>query len=115
MGNRGRRSYGRKENGVHAIDDVEQEGRINGVSDGKGHGGNVASVGKFRNKNKNWVKGQTLCILTRFSPTVMTSTAEERYKLITRRLQETLGGDIIQNILAEDRSPKCYWGLSFDR
>jgi tyrosyl-tRNA synthetase len=45
----------------------------------------------------------------------MTSTAEERYELITRRLQETLGGDIIKKILAENRPPKCYWGQSFDQ
>ncbi|KAJ7730851.1 tyrosine tRNA ligase [Mycena maculata] len=36
--------------------------------------------------------------------------AEEKYELITRRLQETLGGDIIKAILAEGRSPKGYWG-----
>jgi tyrosyl-tRNA synthetase len=38
------------------------------------------------------------------------STPEEKYDLITRRLQEVLGGDLIKNILAEGRSPKCYWG-----
>jgi hypothetical protein len=43
----------------------------------------------------------------------MTDTAEERYELITRRLQEDLGGDIIKNILAEGGTPKCYWGQSF--
>ncbi|KAK0469789.1 tyrosyl-tRNA synthetase [Desarmillaria tabescens] len=36
--------------------------------------------------------------------------ADEKYELITRRLQEVLGGDIIKAILAEGRSPKCYWG-----
>ncbi|KAJ7119498.1 tRNA synthetases class I-domain-containing protein [Mycena epipterygia] len=36
--------------------------------------------------------------------------AEEKYELITRGLQETLGGDIIKAILAEGRSPKGYWG-----
>ena len=43
-------------------------------------------------------------------------TAEQRYELITRRLQEVLGGDLIKTILAEGRSPKCYWGkyISFD-
>jgi tyrosyl-tRNA synthetase len=37
-------------------------------------------------------------------------TAEERYHIITRRLQEVLGGDLIKAILEEGRSPKCYWG-----
>jgi hypothetical protein len=36
--------------------------------------------------------------------------AEEKYQFITRRLQETLGGDIIKAILAEGRAPKGYWG-----
>ncbi|KAJ6589068.1 tRNA synthetases class I-domain-containing protein [Mycena capillaripes] len=36
--------------------------------------------------------------------------AEEKYKLITRGLQETLSGDIIKAVLAEGRSPKGYWG-----
>ena len=45
----------------------------------------------------------------------MTDTAEERYELITRRLQEVLGADIIKAILAEGRTPKCYWGQSFDQ
>lgn len=51
MRNRGRRLYGRKEDGVHAVDDIEEEGRINWISDGEGHGdrrGDVAGVGKFR-------------------------------------------------------------------
>jgi len=39
-----------------------------------------------------------------------TGTAEEKYEIITRRLQEVLGGDLIKSILAEGRSPKCYWG-----
>jgi tyrosyl-tRNA synthetase len=39
------------------------------------------------------------------------ATVEERFDLITRRLQEVLGGDAIKAILAEGRSPKCYWGL----
>ncbi|KZT35918.1 tyrosine tRNA ligase [Sistotremastrum suecicum HHB10207 ss-3] len=37
---------------------------------------------------------------------------EEKYEIITRRLQETLGGDIIKGILEEGRSPKCYWGTA---
>ena len=36
---------------------------------------------------------------------------EKRYTLITRRLQEVLGGDIIKGILTEGRSPKAYWGM----
>ncbi|KAJ7485241.1 tyrosine tRNA ligase [Mycena galericulata] len=38
--------------------------------------------------------------------------ADEKYELITRRLQETLGGDIIKAVLAEGRSPKGYWGTA---
>ena len=38
------------------------------------------------------------------------ATPEEKYELITRRLQEVLGGDSIKAILAEGRQPKCYWG-----
>ncbi|KAF8152370.1 Aminoacyl-tRNA synthetase [Crassisporium funariophilum] len=38
------------------------------------------------------------------------ATPEEKYDLITRRLQEVLGGDAIKAILAEGRQPKCYWG-----
>ena len=37
-------------------------------------------------------------------------TPEERFDLITRRLQEVLGGDSIKAILAEGRAPKGYWG-----
>ncbi|KAJ7167401.1 tyrosine tRNA ligase [Mycena crocata] len=40
------------------------------------------------------------------------SSAEEKYELITRRLQEILGGDIIKGILAEGRTPKGYWGTA---
>ena len=40
-------------------------------------------------------------------------TADEKYELITRRLQEVLGGETIKAILAEGRrSPRCYWGAS---
>ncbi|KAJ7629406.1 tyrosine tRNA ligase [Mycena polygramma] len=38
--------------------------------------------------------------------------AEAKYELITRGLQETLGGDIIKAILAEGRHPKGYWGAA---
>ncbi|OBZ72816.1 Tyrosine--tRNA ligase, cytoplasmic [Grifola frondosa] len=40
----------------------------------------------------------------------MATTAEQKYNIITRRLQEVLGGDSIKAILAEGRAPKCYWG-----
>ncbi|KAG6380024.1 hypothetical protein JVT61DRAFT_8102 [Boletus reticuloceps] len=36
---------------------------------------------------------------------------EKKYSLITRRLQEVLGGNIIKGILAEGRSPKAYLGM----
>ncbi|KAF9782424.1 tyrosyl-tRNA synthetase [Thelephora terrestris] len=42
----------------------------------------------------------------------MADAAEERYELIVRRLQEVLGGDIIKKVLAEGRTPKCYWGTA---
>ncbi|KAF8885561.1 tRNA synthetases class I-domain-containing protein [Gymnopilus junonius] len=38
------------------------------------------------------------------------ASAEAKYELITRRLQEVLGGDLIKAILTEGRDPKCYWG-----
>ncbi|THH26336.1 hypothetical protein EUX98_g7851 [Antrodiella citrinella] len=38
--------------------------------------------------------------------------ADEKYELITRRLQEVLGGESIKAILNEGRSPKCYWGTA---
>lgn len=37
---------------------------------------------------------------------------EAKYDLITRRLQEVLGGDSIKAILAEGRPPKAYWGTA---
>ncbi|KAG8936958.1 hypothetical protein FRC03_000259 [Tulasnella sp. 419] len=37
---------------------------------------------------------------------------DARFDLITRRLQEVLGADIIKGVLAEDRKPKCYWGTA---
>lgn len=36
--------------------------------------------------------------------------AEAKFELITRRLQETLGGEAIKAILNEGKAPKCYWG-----
>ncbi|THV05225.1 tyrosine tRNA ligase [Dendrothele bispora CBS 962.96] len=41
----------------------------------------------------------------------MTS-ADAKFELITRNLQEVLGGDLIKGILAEGRAPKCYWGIA---
>ncbi|KAI0085264.1 tyrosyl-tRNA synthetase [Irpex rosettiformis] len=38
------------------------------------------------------------------------TTAEAKFELITRRLQEVLGGESIKAILDEGRTPKCYWG-----
>ena len=38
------------------------------------------------------------------------TTAEEKYELITRRLQEVLGGESLKAILAEGRTLRCYWG-----
>ena len=42
----------------------------------------------------------------------MASAADEKYELITRRLQEVLGGESIKAILTEGRTPKCYWGAT---
>ncbi|KAI0631641.1 tyrosyl-tRNA synthetase [Trametes polyzona] len=42
----------------------------------------------------------------------MASAADEKFELITRRLQEVLGGDLIKAVLAEGRTPKCYWGTA---
>jgi hypothetical protein len=39
------------------------------------------------------------------------ATPDERYHLITRRLQEVLGGDTIKTLLAQGKTPKCYWGM----
>ncbi len=39
------------------------------------------------------------------------ATVDEKYELITRGLQEVLGGDIIKAVLAEGRAPKAYWGM----
>jgi tyrosyl-tRNA synthetase len=41
-----------------------------------------------------------------------TTSADEKYALITRRLAETLGGEQIKAILSEGRTPKCYWGAN---
>jgi tyrosyl-tRNA synthetase len=36
-----------------------------------------------------------------------------RYELITRNLQEVLGGDAIKAILEKnERAPRCYWGTA---
>ncbi|KAF9447076.1 tyrosine tRNA ligase [Macrolepiota fuliginosa MF-IS2] len=40
------------------------------------------------------------------------TTPDEKYELITRRLQEVLGGETIKAILAEGRAPKAYWGTA---
>ncbi|KAK4700426.1 tyrosyl-tRNA synthetase, partial [Phenoliferia sp. Uapishka_3] len=39
-------------------------------------------------------------------------TAEEKYTLITQNLQEVLGGEQLQAILAEGRNPAAYWGTA---
>ncbi|KIM31232.1 hypothetical protein M408DRAFT_255852 [Serendipita vermifera MAFF 305830] len=41
-----------------------------------------------------------------------TAAQNETYDLITRNLQEVLGGDIIRSILTEGRTLKCYWGTA---
>lgn len=39
------------------------------------------------------------------------TTPDEKYHLITRRLQEVLGGDAIKALLVQGKTPKCYWGM----
>ncbi|KAF5335682.1 hypothetical protein D9611_009679 [Ephemerocybe angulata] len=47
------------------------------------------------------------------TPAEISKSPEERFELITRRLQEVLGGETIKNILSEgQRHPKCYWGTA---
>ncbi|EPQ53219.1 tyrosine tRNA ligase [Gloeophyllum trabeum ATCC 11539] len=38
--------------------------------------------------------------------------AEERFNIITRNLQEVLGGESIKAILEQGKNPKCYWGTA---
>jgi tyrosyl-tRNA synthetase len=33
-----------------------------------------------------------------------------KYEIIVDGLQEVLGGDILKQILADGKHPKCYWG-----
>ncbi|KAJ7596007.1 Aminoacyl-tRNA synthetase [Mycena floridula] len=40
----------------------------------------------------------------------MANPEDAKYELITRRLQEVLGADTIKAIIAQGRSPKCYFG-----
>lgn len=47
--------------------------------------------------------------LTHFLFNLM-ATPEEKFELITRRLQEVLGGDTIRAILDKGDSPVAYWG-----
>ncbi|KAG8725266.1 hypothetical protein FRC09_004038 [Ceratobasidium sp. 395] len=42
----------------------------------------------------------------------MAASSEARFEIITRNLQEVLGGDIIKGVLDEGRNPKCYWGTA---
>ena len=40
-------------------------------------------------------------------------TPHKRYELITRGIEEVIGGDLIQKILEENERPlKCYWGTA---
>lgn len=36
--------------------------------------------------------------------------ADEKYHLITRGLQEVLGAESIKALLDQGKTPKCYWG-----
>ncbi|CAE6511056.1 unnamed protein product, partial [Rhizoctonia solani] len=47
-----------------------------------------------------------------FDSTIMSVSPETRFELITRNLQEVLGGDIIKSVLDEGKTPKCYWGTA---
>jgi hypothetical protein len=39
------------------------------------------------------------------------ATQDEKYHLITRRLQEVLGGEAIKALLGQGKTLKCYWGM----
>ena len=47
-------------------------------------------------------------------PYHLMATLDRNWELISRRLQEVLGADIIKAILAEGRTPKAYWGVRAD-
>ncbi|CAE6476903.1 unnamed protein product, partial [Rhizoctonia solani] len=47
-----------------------------------------------------------------FDSTIMAASSEARFELITRNLQEVLGGDIIKSVLDQGKTPKCYWGTA---
>jgi tyrosyl-tRNA synthetase len=40
----------------------------------------------------------------------MTTSAQDKYELITRNLAEVLGGDHLKKLLEEGKDLKCYWG-----
>ena len=63
----------------------------------------------IHNRSCDLLEGVISESLEKLSISKMT-TPEEKYELITRRLQEVFGGDSIKAILAEGRQPKCYWG-----
>jgi hypothetical protein len=44
---------------------------------------------------------------------IIMSKADETYNLITRNLQEVLGGEIIKDLLVQGKTVKCYWGAFF--
>lgn len=39
------------------------------------------------------------------------ATLDEKYHLITRRLEDVLGGEAIKALLVQGKTPKCYWGM----
>ena len=39
------------------------------------------------------------------------ATPDEKYHLITRRLDEVLGGEAIKALLVQGKTLKCYWGM----
>ncbi|KAF5390146.1 hypothetical protein D9757_003761 [Collybiopsis confluens] len=43
----------------------------------------------------------------------LTPAQNAQYDMITRRLQEVLGGDAIKTILKEDKTVKAYWGAAY--
>lgn len=43
--------------------------------------------------------------------TMSQATPDEQYHLITRRLDEVLGGETIKALLVQGKTPKCYWGM----
>lgn len=45
-----------------------------------------------------------------YDPQMATLSSTEKYDLITRNLQEVLGGEPLKKLIEEGKEIKCYWG-----